>query len=48
MLFILANGDIADELTKTPGAFLAKWVPALVCGVLIGYGGATVIGKQLE
>ena len=42
------RGDVGDIITKTPGMFLAAWVPALVYGVLLGYGGATVIGKQLE
>jgi hypothetical protein len=46
VLFGLENID--KILTKTPGAFLAMWAPAVVYSVLLGYGGATVIGKQLE
>jgi hypothetical protein len=39
---------IDKVLTKTPGAFLGAWAPGVVYSVLLGYGGATVIGKQLE
>ena len=34
-------------ITHAPGMLLT-WAPDVVYAVLIGYGGATVIGKQLE
>jgi hypothetical protein len=40
--------DLDKMLPKAPGTFLAMWVPGVVYSVLLGYGGATVIGKQLE
>ena len=43
----LTGGNVGDLISKTPGALLL-WVPAVMFGVLVGYGGATVIGKQLE
>jgi hypothetical protein len=45
---VLKLEHIGDMITKAPGMMLAGWVPAVVYSVLIGYGGATVIGKQLE
>jgi hypothetical protein len=47
LLFALAKGDIGDMVSKAPG-MLVLWVPFVTYGVLVGYGGATVIGKQLE
>ena len=47
VLALLGKGGIGDVVSKTPGALVA-WVPGVVYSVLIGYGGATVIGKQLE
>ena len=42
------RGSPVDHLTKTPGLVLAAFVPGILYSVLVGYGGATVIGKQLE
>jgi hypothetical protein len=47
LLNILGNGDIGNAISKTPGALVA-WAPGVVYTVLVGYGLATVIGKQLE
>ncbi|HEY5925457.1 MAG TPA: DUF3824 domain-containing protein [Kofleriaceae bacterium] len=53
LLLVLARGDIGEMISKAPGTLLI-WVvgvPGMVgvlYSVLIGYGGATVIGKQLE
>jgi hypothetical protein len=47
LLNILGHGDIGNAISKTPGAVVA-WAPGVVYTVLIGYGLATVIGKQLE
>ena len=44
---ILTARDPADVFTKTP-AQVVLWGTAAATMVLIGYGGATVIGKQLE
>jgi hypothetical protein len=44
---LLLDGHIGDVVTKAPG-MLVSWAPAVVYGVLSGYGLATVIGKQLE
>lgn len=44
---LVVSGEIGDILSKAPGAAV-QWVPMMVYMVLIGYGGATVIGKQLE
>lgn len=41
------RGGIGDAITKTPG-MLMMWAPGVLYSVLVGYGGATVIGKQLE
>jgi hypothetical protein len=44
---LIDNGHVGDLVTKTPGALVA-WVPISTCAVFIGYGLATVLGKQLE
>jgi hypothetical protein len=44
---ILGLERLGDMVSKSPGTLLA-WAPGVVYGVLVGYGGATVIGKQLE
>jgi len=55
LLLLLGQGHIGDAISKAPGTLLV-WVvgtphlpfPGVVYAVLIGYGLATVIGKQLE
>jgi hypothetical protein len=47
LLMLISEGHSGDMVSKAPGMLLA-WVPAVVYQILIGYGGATVIGKQLE
>jgi len=47
LVTLAIQGAIVDAASKTPYAVLA-WVPGVSYGVLIGYGFATVIGKQLE
>jgi hypothetical protein len=47
LLFTLADGNIGDLISKAPGT-IVSWVPGVAYAVLVGYGGATVIGKQLE
>jgi hypothetical protein len=47
LLMLLSRGDIGDAISKTPGALLA-WAPGVAYSVLVGYGMATVAGKQLE
>lgn len=42
------RGSPIDHLTKTPGMVLGAFVPSMLYTVLVGYGGATVVGKQLE
>jgi hypothetical protein len=44
---LLIKGGIGDVITKAPG-MLVMWVPGVTYAVLLGYGAATVIGKQLE
>jgi hypothetical protein len=44
---LLIGGHIGDIASKSP-AKLVAWAPAAVYSVLVGYGLATVIGKQLE
>jgi hypothetical protein len=45
----LAGASHMDEIvTKQPGMVLSSFVPAMVYAVFLGYGLATVIGKQLE
>ncbi|HEX5060958.1 MAG TPA: hypothetical protein VFV99_16435, partial [Kofleriaceae bacterium] len=47
LLTLLGNGHIGDVISKQPGAMVA-WAPGVAYSVLVGYGLATVIGKQLE
>ena len=47
LLGVLGNGDIGAMISKTPGAAIA-WAPGVAYTVLVGYGMATVAGKQLE
>lgn len=48
MVFGLIDaGHIGDIATHTPGMLL-MWVPVTTCAVFLGYGLATVFGKQLE
>jgi hypothetical protein len=42
-----APSAILDGLKSAPGMFVA-WVPISTCAAFIGYGLATVFGKQLE
>jgi hypothetical protein len=44
---VLSLEHIGDMASKSPGSLLA-WAPGVTYAVLVGYGGATVIGKQLE
>jgi hypothetical protein len=44
---LIMKGHIGDVLSKTPGAVVA-WAQGVSYSVLIGYGLATVFGKQLE
>ncbi len=46
-LSLLLEGKIGVVVAHSPG-LLVSWVPQLVYSVLVGYGVATVIGKQLE
>ena len=47
LLRVLGNGDIGAMISDTPGQLLS-WAPGVSYTVLIGYGLATVLGKQLE
>lgn len=47
VIALVLAGGIGDVVSKTPGALLV-WAPGVTYAVLIGYGVATVIGKQLE
>jgi hypothetical protein len=44
----MALDDRIGELVSHSPGMLAQWVPGVAYAVLVGYGGATVIGKQLE
>jgi hypothetical protein len=44
---LLLAGHIGDVVSKSP-IELVRWAPGVVYSVLLGYGLATVIGKQLE
>ena len=48
VLGLIDTGHIGDIATHTPGMLLITWVPITTCAVFIGYGLATVLGKQLE
>ncbi len=47
LLVVLGEGHIGDMISKAPGK-LVVWAPGVAYSVLVGYGLATVIGKQLE
>jgi hypothetical protein len=47
LLTLLGNGNVGDVVAKMPGT-LVSWAPGVSYAVLIGYGLATVLGKQLE
>jgi hypothetical protein len=48
LLLMLADGHVGDMISKAPGTLVAPWALPTVATVLLGYGGATIIGKQLE
>ena len=48
VLGLIDTGHIGDIATHTPGMLLITWVPFTTCAVFLGYGLATVLGKQLE
>jgi hypothetical protein len=48
VLGLIDAGHIGDIVTHTPGLLLITWVPFTTCAVFLGYGLATVLGKQLE
>lgn len=45
---LLLAGDIGAAVKGSPYAALMMWAPLSACYVLIGYGFATIFGKQLE
>ncbi len=47
VLGVLVEGDIGNMISKAPG-MMVMWAPAVAYSVFVGYGLATVIGKQLE
>lgn len=47
VLSLLGQGHIGDAVSKAPG-MLVMWAPAVAYSVFVGYGLATVIGKQVE
>ena len=48
LLAFIDVGSHAPDLIKQSPAKLVEWVPMTTCSVFIGYGLATVLGKQLE
>jgi hypothetical protein len=46
-LLTINAGHLGDVVSKAPGKLL-MWAPAVAYNVLVGYGVATVVGKQLE
>lgn len=46
-LLLINAGHLGDVASKAPGKLLA-WAPSVAYNVLVGYGVATVVGKQLE
>jgi hypothetical protein len=46
-LALLGEGHVGDMVSKAPGR-LVSWAPGVAYSVLVGYGLATVLGKQLE
>jgi hypothetical protein len=47
LLVLLGQGHLGDMISKAPG-MMVMWAPAVAYSVFVGYGLATVIGKQLE
>ncbi|HEY1554759.1 MAG TPA: hypothetical protein VGF94_07995 [Kofleriaceae bacterium] len=45
---LVIAGNIGKHIEKEPYESLMAWAPAAAFAVFVGYGGATVIGKQLE
>lgn len=45
---LLLAGHLGDVIKASPYTSVASWVPEATCTVFIGYGMATVFGKQLE
>ena len=45
---VLLAGHLADVVKGAPFTAVAAWVPETVCLIFVGYGLATVFGKQLE
>jgi hypothetical protein len=48
LVHLIVAGHIGDAVPKSPNAALMAWAPASGYLVLVGYGLATAIGKQLE
>jgi hypothetical protein len=47
-MVIMSGGDVGDVIQKSPFTALMAWVPASATAAFIGYGVASVLGKQLE
>jgi short subunit fatty acids transporter len=45
---LAVGGHVADAIKHSPFQATMEWVPVAAYFVLVGYGLATVIGKQLE
>lgn len=48
VMVLVDAGGHAPDLIKAAPAQLVQWVPMSTCAIFIGYGLATVLGKQLE
>ena len=48
VLGLVDAGHVGDIIKHAPGMLLITWVPVTTCAVFLGYGLATVFGKQLE
>jgi hypothetical protein len=47
-MVIMSGGDVGDLIQKSPFEALMAWVPGSAIVAFIGYGVASVLGKQLE
>ena len=48
LALLLAQGHLGDVIKESPFRATMEWAPAAAYMALVGYGLATVFGKQLE
>jgi hypothetical protein len=48
LIAVALDGDLGDRIKASPYGSLMAWVSGSAAAAFVGYGLATVLGKQLE